>query len=343
MPEIPIFPIPAPPTPGKTLEVAPGVHWLSTSLPGRPQTINLWLLRDEGGWTMVDCGFPMPVVRKQIEAAWSATLGSMPVTRLIVTHHHPDHVGNCRWICERWRLNPTMTGEEHAMATTVMGPGWTEWSRRRGAYWQHHGLPDEAVSEFNSQRSRHRDHYLPLPDSWRRIKDGDPISIGDCSWQVIVAQGHSPEQALLYSRQRGVLISGDQILPRTTPNVSIHEDTSSNAVALFLESNRRISSLCADPLVLPSHNLPFFGLQARIATLDRLRQERLAKIEDQLKPEPHSAAALIPRLFGNLRNGEIGFAMGEVLAQLQYLVEAGRAQRISRDGKFYFVRAAKAL
>jgi glyoxylase-like metal-dependent hydrolase (beta-lactamase superfamily II) len=100
------FPFSAPPIPGKTIEVSPGVHWLSTYLPFRPYATNLWLLRDVDGWTMVDCGFPLWVVREQIEAAWSSTLGGRPITRLIVTHHHPDHVGNCRWICDRWGVTP---------------------------------------------------------------------------------------------------------------------------------------------------------------------------------------------------------------------------------------------
>jgi glyoxylase-like metal-dependent hydrolase (beta-lactamase superfamily II) len=333
------FPLPAPPRPGTTIEVSPGVHWLTTALPGRPRAINLWLLQDAGGWAMVDCGFPLAAAREQIEAVWSATLGKLPLTRLIVTHHHPDHVGNCRWVCDRWGIRPMMTESEHGLATIVMGPGWAEWSALRGAFWQRHGLPERTAAEFHRHRSHYRDLYAPLPESWEQIRDGEAISIGGCTWEIMVAQGHTPGQALLYSPQRRLLICGDQILPRTTPNVSVSGDPPTNPLALFLQSNERIARTCGEALVLPSHNLPFFGLHARIQALRRLRQERLAKIEDELKPEPVTAAALIPALFGNLYDAETGFAMGEVLAQLQYLVEQGRAERVTRDGKVYFTRA----
>jgi hypothetical protein len=102
------------------------------------------------------------------------------------------------------------------------------------------------------------------------------------------------------------------------------------------EGNRRIAEICADVLVLPSHNLPFFGLHSRIKVLDRLRQERLAKLEQELKGRSQTAADLVPSLFGDLYNDEIVFALGEVIAQLHYLVEQGRAKRIARNGKVIF-------
>lgn len=334
------FPFPSPPAPGKTIEVSPGVHWLSTYLPFRPYATSLWLLRDVDGWTMVDCGFPLKVVREQIEAAWRETLSKMPVTRLIVTHHHPDHVGNCKWICHRWGITPTMTTGEHAAARLVMGECWAEMSCERKAFWLRHGLAETAAMEFNGHWNRHRDHYQPLPERWEAVQDGDNIRIRDSDWQVIVAKGHAPEQILLHSTQHNLLISGDQILPKTTPNVSIIDDRSaSDPLALFLESNRRIAQICADVLVLPSHNMPFFGLHSRIKVLDRLRQERLAKLEHELQRGPQTAGDLVPILFGDLYNDEIVFALGEVIAQLHYLVEQGRAKRVAGNGKITFACA----
>jgi glyoxylase-like metal-dependent hydrolase (beta-lactamase superfamily II) len=334
------FPMPVPPVPGKTIEVSPGVHWLSAFLPFRPRAVNLWLLRDRNGWTMVDCGFPLRVVREQIETAWANTLGTMPVTRLIVTHHHPDHAGNCRWICDRWGITPTMTRGAHARARMLMGEHWAKRSSDRLAFWQRHGLPQSAAMEFDDYWSRLRELFSPLPDDWERIKEGDLIGIGGSDWRVIVAQGHAPEQALLHSEAHNLLISGDQILAKITPNVSAVEDRStSNPVALFLDSNRRLAQICGDALVLPSHNLPFFGLHARIKALESLRQERLARIESELKRTPQTAAALVPALFGDLYNDEVGLALGEVIALLHHLVEQGRAERLAENGRIVFERA----
>jgi glyoxylase-like metal-dependent hydrolase (beta-lactamase superfamily II) len=334
------FPFPAPPAPGKTIEVLPGVHWLSTYLPFRPHATNLWLMQDVDGWTMVDCGFPLRVVRKEIEAAWASTLGGRPVTRLIVTHNHPDHVGNCRWICDRWGIAPTITMGEHSPARILMEERGAERCSDRVAFYLGHGLPEAAAMKFTDHWNRNHDLFSPLPDRWERIEDGDVIRIGNSDWRVIVAQGHAPEQALLHSVQHNLFISGDQILPRTTSNVSILEDNPGwNPLALFLESNQRIARIRADVLVLPSHNFPFFGLHSRIKVLDRLRQERLAKLEQELKYRPQTAADLVPSLFGDLYNDEIVFALGEVIAQLHYLVEQGRAKRIARNGRVIFACA----
>jgi hypothetical protein len=164
------FPFSAPLAPGKTIEVSPGVHWLSTYLPFRPHAKNLWLLRDVDGWTMVDCGFPLRVVREQIEAAWSSTLGGRPITRLIVTHHHPDHVGNCRWICDRWGITPTITMGEHAPATMLMGECGAERCSARVAFYLRHGLPEASARQFTDHWNRNHDLFSHLPEHCERIE-----------------------------------------------------------------------------------------------------------------------------------------------------------------------------
>jgi glyoxylase-like metal-dependent hydrolase (beta-lactamase superfamily II) len=179
-----------------------------------------------------------------------------------------------------------------------------------------------------------------LPDQWIPIEDGASLPIGGVVWQVMVAQGHAPAQALLHSPERNLLIAGDQVLPKITPNVSVFGDRpNSEPLGLFLASNRRLAQSCGDVLVLPSHNRPFFGLHARIREIEAHHHERLAKIEAWLDGGPLTAAALLPELFGDGLNGhEIGFAIGEVIAHLHHLVAEGRATTIERNGTILFAR-----
>jgi glyoxylase-like metal-dependent hydrolase (beta-lactamase superfamily II) len=334
------FPMAVSPEPGKPVEIAPGVHWLLTSLPFRLRAINLWLLRDGDGWTMIDCGFPLPEVREQIEAAWSCTLDGLPITRLFVTHHHPDHVGNCRWICERWGIIPTITGGERERALMLMGSRWAEESAHRIGFWRRHGLSEAAAANINEHWSRHRQHFRQLPDQWSPIEDGASLSIGGVVWQVMVAQGHAPAQALLHSPERNLLISADQVLPKITPNVSVFGDQpDAEPLGLFLASNRRLARSCGDVMVLPSHNRPFIGLHARIREIEAHHQERLAKIETLLHRSSLTAADLLPELFGDGLNGhEIGFAIGEAIAHLHHLVAEGRASTSELNGTIRFAR-----
>jgi glyoxylase-like metal-dependent hydrolase (beta-lactamase superfamily II) len=334
------FPLAAPPRPGKTVEIAPGVHWLVTSLPFRLNAVNLWLLREDDGWTMIDCGYPLPEVRQQIEAAWSATLDKLPIKRLLVTHHHPDHAGNCRWICERWGIIPSITAGERERAQMLLGPRWVDESAHRIAFWRRHGLSQAAADNINEHWGRYRDHFRPLPEQWTPIEDGASLSIGGVDWRVIVAQGHAQAQALLHSPERKLLISGDQVLPKITPNVSVFGDRpDSEPLAQFLASNRRLEQTCGDVLVLPSHNRPFFGLYARIREIEAHHDERLAKIAARLQRTPVAAAELLPELFGDGLNGhETGFAIGEVIAHLHHLVALGGAAMIERNGTISFAR-----
>lgn len=319
-----------PPPPGHAVEVAPGVLWFSTPLPFRLRAVNHWLIRDDDGWTLIDCGFPLPEVQEQIETTWLRVLGGLPITRLIVTHHHPDHVGNCRWICERWGILPSMTAAAYAHAEKIFGEQWPEEGARRLAFWVRHGLSSTAAEEINKGWNEHRAFSSSLPETYRRLNDGEVIRIGGDEWQVILAHGHAPEQALLHMPQRNLLIAADQVLPKISPNISV-VDEDSTPLALFLESNRRIAETCGDVIVLPGHETPFSGLHARLKGLEMHHQRRLATIEAALKLKPQSAADLVPLLFGKVPAFEMGLAIGEAIAHLHHLVAQKRARCTSQN------------
>src|SRR5262249_20904662 len=106
------FPHAAPPAPGETIAVAPGVHWLRMPLPFALDHINLWLLEDGAGWTIVDSGLNTPATIELWERIFASTLGGRPVTRLIVTHFHPDHLGLAGWLTRHWQVPLWMTEAE---------------------------------------------------------------------------------------------------------------------------------------------------------------------------------------------------------------------------------------
>ena len=109
------YPFPEVPAPGTTIEVAPGIHWLSMPLPFALDHINLWLAEEEDGWTVIDTGIGNPETR----ALWEKILGSKQVKRVIVTHYHPDHAGNAAWLCQRYGVELWMTQGEYLTAHAV--------------------------------------------------------------------------------------------------------------------------------------------------------------------------------------------------------------------------------
>jgi glyoxylase-like metal-dependent hydrolase (beta-lactamase superfamily II) len=323
-----LYPFAQMPAAGGVVEVANGILWLSSPLPfiGLKQ-VNLWLLRDGDGWTMVDCGYGNDAAWSELEAVWTATLGGRPIRRLVITHFHPDHAGNSRKIAERWGVTPFMTQGEWFAANLALQDR-SEAVAHRVAFFRAHGLDEARIKNFSGGVVLYA-AGVTLPAEHRRIREGDTLAIGNDAWTIIVGEGHSPEHAALYCAARKILISGDQILPTITTNVSVwHDEPEGDPLGLFLETCRRLRDRI-DPgtLVLPSHRRPFRNVRRRLDELAHHHDERLALVLAAATTEI-TAADLIDVLFPRALDGhQMGFAMGEAIAHLNHLVALGRMER----------------
>lgn len=334
------YPFPEKPLPGATLAVAPGVFWLRMSLPFQLDHINLWLIEDGESWCIVDTGF----ADEDTRSAWETVLAHLerPVSRLIVTHFHPDHFGLATWLLEKTGAPLYMTTGEFLTAHAI----WNEFggygARFMVEQFRCHGLAGERLSKYRTRGSGYRLSVPALPEHYRRLQEGSVIDLGGRSWRVMVGYGHSPEHAALYCQESGVLISGDMLLPKISTNISVPAATpEADALGAFLASLQRMSAeLPADTLVLPSHGLPFIGIGARVEALHAHHVERLQALEDACRT-PQSAADALSVLFPrSLDAHQTMFAMGETIAHFNYLEGAGRlSRRCDADGVIRFVRA----
>jgi glyoxylase-like metal-dependent hydrolase (beta-lactamase superfamily II) len=332
------YPFPEYPDAGVSIEVMPGVHWISTPLPFRLRAINLYLLEESDGWTIVDCGISREDVRAQWEQIFSSTLKGKPVTRLIVTHFHPDHAGNAAWLAKRWNVRPWMTQAEWLTANLALRSSSTDNKEQRCQFYIANGLDEAHQERFRSGMFSYS-QGVQLPSSFNRLCNGDVIIIGGRRWKVIVGQGHSPEHVSLYCDEIGILIAGDQLLPEITPNISVWPDEpEADLLQLYLQSLDRFNELLRhDTLVLPAHKRPFYGVHTRIAELKFHHRERLDTILGIAARGPVTAGELLPNLFQpNLDGFQIGFAMGEALAHLNYLVNTGELRRYEDEGIIRF-------
>ena len=174
-----------------------------------------------------------------------------------------------------------------------------------------------------------------LPDSFHRLSDGDRIRIGDHDWEVIIGRGHSPEHACLYCPELRLLISGDQVLPRISSNVSVYPtEPQANPLADWLASLATLRQRVADDvLVLPAHNEPFRGLHLRLGQLEDSVAGSLAKLRESLA-QPRRVVDVFSALFRRPITQEphlLSLATGESLAHLNYLVDQGDAQVVRVD------------
>ena len=336
------FPVAAPPPPGETMAIAPGVHWLRMRLPFALDHINLWLLEDGPGWTIVDCGYALPETQAAWERIFAERLGGRPVTRVLVTHYHPDHVGLADRLCERWQAPLWITEKEWLYARLECREGEGS-DASRLAFAHRAGLDRAAIELFSERHFNYRRGVPSVPQTFRRISDGMAITIGGRQWRVVVGEGHAPELACLYCAETGVMISSDQVLPRISPNVSVSpHEPEGDPLARFLKSLDKLrEAVPPEVLVLPSHNLPFYGLHTRLDELAAHHQARCDEIVAACV-RPHTAAELLPILFRRRLDGhQTAFALGEALAHLHYLMGQDAIERtIDAGGVARFLRTA---
>jgi glyoxylase-like metal-dependent hydrolase (beta-lactamase superfamily II) len=332
------YPWPETPAPGTTLEVAPGVRWLSMPLPFQLDHINLWLLEDEGGWTIVDCG----IGNAETRALWEKVL-PREVKRVILTHYHPDHAGNAGWLCGRFGVEMWTTQGEYLTAHAVRSSSAGYTSEAVLSVFKKNGLDAARTAAMAKMRGNNRYAELvpDFPHSYRRIIEGDVVRIGGRDWHAIVGHGHAPEHLSLYCKELNVVIAGDMLLSTISTNVSVWSiDPEGDPLRLFLESVARYRELPEDVLVLPSHGKPFRGAHVRAAQLEQHHRQRFQELLDSLD-EPKSANDLLPTLFRRpLDAHQTFFAMGEAIAHLHYLYYAGKARRaVGDDGVVRYARA----
>lgn len=341
------FPFEAPAT-GTVREVAPGVLWLRMPLPFVLDHINLWLLRDGGGWTVVDTGLRTAETIAIWENLLRDVLNGDPVTRVIVTHQHADHSGLAGWFTARFSCPLWMTRGEYLTVRTAMHRADEGLTPELSDFYRRAGWSESEVDAYDARRREVWNFVTPLPDAYRRLRDGDTLAIGDRSWRVIIGGGHSPEHACLYSPEAGLLISGDKVLPRISSNISVDPlEPDSDPMGEWFDTLARVRREVADDvLVLPSHNLCFRGLHARIDSLVAEQERALTRVRDTLA-NPCRAVDLFGIIFGRpIDSSNIGLfslATGETIAALNRLIETGAIRYdVAGDGVLWYRQAEDA-
>lgn len=327
------------PADGAGLALDEGVHWLRMPLPFALDHINLWLLEDEAGgragWSAVDCGVANDATRAAWESIFAGAMQGRPLLRVIATHCHPDHVGLSDWLCARFQAPFWATTGEYVFARMMSAalPGVD--GSAAIPHFERHGLVDPALRARMGERRNYYPSLVPaVPHAYTRLQDGQVVRIGEHEWTVITGFGHSPEHAALHCAARGLLISGDMILPRISTNVSVFAiEPEGNPLKLYLDSLGKFAHLPEGTLVLPSHGRPFRGLHTRIAQLRAHHEERLAEVKAACAA-PLSAAEIVPIMFKRtLDTHQLSFALGEALAHLHALWFEGVLRRsIGADG-----------
>ncbi|WP_020205333.1 MBL fold metallo-hydrolase [Cupriavidus sp. WS] len=333
------------PAPGTVREIVPGLLWLRMPMPFALSHINLWAVRDGGGWAAFDAGLQT----SETTTAWRdlfAGGGALAdgLTRLFVTHMHPDHIGMAGWLTRKFGCRLWMTRLEYLNCRVLAADTGREAPEDGVRFYRRAGWDDNAIEAYRARFGGFGKFVHALPDSYRRLRDGELLQIGAHQWRVVVGNGHSPEHACFYSEALKILISGDQILPRISSNVSVFPtepdaDPMGDWLASLAKLRREVPD---DVLVLPAHNEPFRGLHARIGHLERSQHAALDRLRQALGA-PKRAVDVFGELFSRpigAEPGLLGMATGESIAHLNYLLHRGETVMETDDDGIAWYRAA---
>ncbi|WP_137919262.1 MBL fold metallo-hydrolase [Hydrogenophaga sp. 2FB] len=340
------------PAPGEVREIAPGVLWLRMPLPFALNHINLWAIADEDergtGWAVVDTGTKTP----EAMAAWrqlisptgplAATPQGARITRVFCTHMHPDHVGMAGWLTRKFQCRLWMTRLEYLTCRTLVADTGREAPDEAIEFYRRMGWSEDALDVYRSRFGGYSKYVHMLPDSFQRLTDGQTLRIGAHEWRVVVGRGHSPEHACLVSDALGVMVSGDQVLPRISSNVSVFPtEPEADPLGDWIESIERLRATLSDELlVLPAHGDPFRGLHARLDRLAQGHERGLQRLRRTLAESPKRTVDVFGALFARAIEGDsdlLGMATGEGVAHLNHLISRGEAVRESgADGVYHY-------
>ena len=323
-------PFEVPPAPGQAITVAPGVLWMRLPLPMQLDHVNVYALDDGEGWTLIDTGFAGRKGRAAWEDLLAGPLAAKPVRRVVVTHHHPDHVGLAGWFQTEHRAELITTRTSWLFARMLTLDVHEQPTPETVAYWRSAGVDADEIARRMAERPfNFADMVAPMPLGYTRIAEGDTLTMGGRRWLVRCGDGHAPEHATFWSLDDDLVIGGDQLLPGISANLGVYAtEPDADPVGEWIDSCQRLSAFAEDRhLVLPGHKLPFTGLPLRLRQMVDNHRGALDRLAEALAQPRTAAQCFVPIFKREITGSAAGMALVEAVAHLNHLLRQGRVRR----------------
>ncbi len=313
-------------------EVADDVFQLRLPLPFALNHVNVYLLRGEEGWAVVDCGIHYAAG----EAAWREALARLglgfgDIRQIVLTHAHPDHYGMAGWLQARimeetGELIPVQLSEREAQFVEVVWVGEYQQAAFQ-RYIEQTGVPDEQARIVADSMGHTRRMTRPLAERLTHIAADSVIKLGGRHFRAIHAPGHADGQLLFYDEADRLLLSGDHVLMKITPNIGVWQHSDPDPLGRFLASLRALAGLDVR-LALPGHRRLIEDWRGRLDELLVHHEARLGHTLDALAKGATTVYEVSLHVFESERftAHEWRFAVAETLAHLERLRLMGQAQ-----------------
>ncbi|MBT6190580.1 MAG: MBL fold metallo-hydrolase [Tateyamaria sp.] len=306
--------------------------------------VNVYALDDGDSWTVIDTGFNSRKTRGIWAEMMQGPLGGKPIGRVVVTHHHPDHVGLAGWLQSDFGAELVTTRTAWLFARMLTLDVQEKPAAETLTFWREAGMDADLFAKRAEERPfNFADIVAPMPLGFTRIQQGQTIQMGGRTWDIHMGNGHAPEHATFWSRDDHLVISGDQILSSISPNIGVYAtEPMADPVGEWLEACERLQPLAReDHLVLGGHKLPFTGLPMRMKQLIDNHHGALRRLTDYLDTPRTAPDCFVPLFKRSIGEGEYGLALVEAVAHLNHLLHLGQVTRVARnDGAWLWQRIA---
>lgn len=302
-------------------------------MPFELKHVNVFLLRDGDGFTLIDTGLQTDESRQALQAKLDQL--EVPVgliRRILITHIHPDHFGLAGELRERSKAELVI----HRLEVALMEPRYAraeDLVHEVAAWLSKNGVP-RPEAEFLKSASMAAREFVSVVEPDTLLEGAERLPIAGGELMAVWTPGHSPGHCCFYWPQRGLLFSGDHLLPKISPNIGLHPQSGADPLADYLASLDRIAKLEVSQ-VLPAHGDPFTDHRGRIATITQHHRERKDALVRLAGGRPRSGWDLAALLFHGVMERNVfqqRLALQETLAHCQSLAEDGRILKEVRDG-----------
>jgi glyoxylase-like metal-dependent hydrolase (beta-lactamase superfamily II) len=319
--------------------ISEGIYALMVDIPGPLKTVNCYLIIDGNDSYLVDTMWPASMSQETVgytmsDDTWSKLLGLFEeadvdpkkLRGIIMTHAHPDHIGYMPELIELTGA-PILLHPHELQENTLLIQKDEIWQALKRVWFRQHGVPAEIMKSLEKYTNVYKP--IPLDTSVRTVADGEVIPVGSMRWEVIWTPGHSLGHICLMERSKGILITGDHILPHDTPVILTHPALRMlhpNPLGNYINSIRRMKKLSVLQ-ALPAHGDVINNFQSEVSRLLVHHNTRFEDIIETLRDGSKcafSVACAIPWIgrkkhFMQLTSLDRWMALTETIAHLRDL------------------------
>lgn len=324
------FPFETPPAEGEAIEVAKGILWIRMPLPMKLDHVNVYALEDGDGWCLIDTGFHSRRCVKIWQDLMAGPLGGRPINRVLVTHHHPDHMGMAGWFQKNHGAELWTTRTAWLFCRMLTLDRQAVWPEETIAFYKSAGMDKDVLDgRLNERPFNFADMVHDLPLGFHRIREGDVLEIGARRWEVLTGNGHAPEHATLWSKDDNLVLAGDQIIPGISSNIGVYAtEPEADPLGEWLDACEKFRAIAReDHFVLPGHKLPFTGLPHRMGQLIENHHGALNRLRAHLCQPRTAGDCFLPLFKRKIVGSEYGLALVESIAHLNHLHHLGETTR----------------